>query len=117
MLRAFYFLIAIFFCSNIFAQYEDAYKIPYPRRLKVVDSLIEVKIVGLSNTAIMEQVNLFEQTAKQNNDERAIIFSKIVRFGEERKQKKITPDEANTIFTSIIKKNNYRIRNGNSRKK
>ena len=88
MLRAFYLLIGLFFFTNIFAQYEDAYKIPYPRRLKVLDSLIEVKIIGLSNTAIIDQVNLFEQIAKHNNDERAIVFSKIVRFSEERKQKK-----------------------------
>lgn len=102
MLRAFYLLIGIVFFTNIFAQYEDAYKIPYPRRLKVLDSLIEAKIVGLSNAAIMEQVSLFEQTAQQNNDEKAIIFSKIVRFGEERKQKKIASDEANAVFTSIV---------------
>jgi hypothetical protein len=102
MLRVFYLLIGIFFCSNIYAQYEDAYKIPYPRRLKVLDSLIEVKIIGLSNTAIIDQVNLFEQIAKHNNDERAIVFSKIVRFSEERKQKKITSDEANATFTNIV---------------
>jgi DNA-binding CsgD family transcriptional regulator len=102
MLRVFYLLIGLFFFTNIFAQYEDAYKIPYPRRLKVLDSLIEVKIIGLSNTAIIDQVNLFEQIAKHNNDERAIVFSKIVRFSEERKQKKITSDEANATFTNIV---------------
>lgn len=102
MLRAFYLLIGIFFFTNILAQYEYAYKIPYPRRLKVLDSLIEVKIVGLSNTAILEQVSFFEQTAQKNNDERAIVFSKIVRFSEERKQKKIPAELANSIYDTIL---------------
>jgi DNA-binding CsgD family transcriptional regulator/tetratricopeptide (TPR) repeat protein len=44
---------------------------------------------------------LLEQTAKQKNDEKAIIFSKIARFSEERKQRTITPEQANAICNGI----------------
>lgn len=103
MLRAVYLLIGIFFCTNILAQYEDAYKIPYPRRFRVLDSLINNRTVYLNDlVAKNQQISVFEDAAKKYNDDEALLFAKIFRFSVERQFKKFSSEKANQICFDFI---------------